>query len=232
MVKINKYLKTVSFNVRKAWEARIPKGIVCRPYKFIYFPVPKAACTSLKQVIADLCGLEQKFDPNFIDFEWVSGQRLNEFPDYFRFTVVRNPWDRLASCYGNKIKSANNPFPSTFDRYNQVLQVKIFYPEMPFDQFVKRVVLIPDVLSDEHFRSQKRLVCDPKGRLLVHKVAKLENLNEDLTDIFKTLQLPSMKMPHLNQTSSSRYKDYYNDELWDLVTRRYRSDIEMFGYRW
>lgn len=230
MVNINRYWKAISYNMRKAWEARIPEGIVCHPYKFIYFPVPKAACSSLKQMIADICGLEQKSNPNFIDFEWVSGQRLHEFPDYFRFTVVRNPWDRLASCYENKIKSY---FPYTFNRYNQVLQVKIFYPEMPFKQFVKRVVLIPDLLSDEHFRSQKRLVCDPKGHLLVHKVAKLENLDEDLTDIFKKLQLPNIKIPHFNQTSSCRYKDYkdyYNDQLWDLVARRYRSDIEMFGY--
>lgn len=231
---MNSYYKTLSINAKKAWKARMPQGIVCRAYKFIYFPVPKVACSSMKRLIADLCELEQKPNPHCIDFEFVSGRQLQDFQDYFRFTVVRNPWNRLVSCYKHKIQHFsrvnNGRLFIGFERYNKILPIKAFYPEMSFDQFVKAVCLIPDVLSDEHFRSQKRLISDPKGHLLVEKVIKYENFDKDLTSIFKILGVPDLNIPHVNRTNPSNYRHYYDTQLKNLVARRYRSDIEMFGY--
>lgn len=231
---MNSYWNTIFVNAKKIWHKRIPQGIVCHPYKFIYFPVPKVACSSMKILIAQLCELEQKSCPHIIDFEFVSAQHLDNYPDYHCFTVVRNPWDRLVSCYKDKIhhfsETNNGRLFLGFKRYNQIFRVKAFYPKMPFDQFVKAVSLIPDRLSDEHFRSQTRLIGTPKGSLTVTKVAKLENLNLDLADIFTTLNIPNIEIAKTNQTNPAQYRDYYNSRLKNIVARRYRSDIEIFKY--
>ena len=230
---MNSYWNSLLINAKKIWHKRTPKGIVCHPYKFIYFPVPKVACSSMKTSIAQLCELELKHTPHLIDFEFVSARHINNYPDYCCFTVVRNPWDRLVSCYKDKIhnfsEANNGRLFLGFKRYNQIFQVKAFYPKMPFDQFVKTVSLIPDGLSDEHFRSQTRLIGTPRS-LAVTKVAKLENINLDLADIFNNLNISNIEIAKTNQTKPSEYRDYYNAHLQKIVARRYRSDIEMFKY--
>ena len=233
---MNSYRKTLFLNTKKAWRARIPQGIICHPYKFIYFPIPKVACTSTKSLIADLCELEQKIDPHYIDFEFVSSQQLENFQDYFCFTIVRNPWSRIVSCYKNKIqqfsKLNNGLLFYGFERYNKILPIGAFDSDMSFEKFVKVISLIPDYLSDEHFRSQTSLIPSQKGKLLVDRVSKLEELDRELRLIFKNCGIDNIKMPYINKSnfSDSNYRDYYNTELKERVARRYRSDIETFGY--
>jgi chondroitin 4-sulfotransferase 11 len=231
---MNSYWNNLYINAKKMWQTRMPQGIVCHPYKFIYFPVPKVACSSMKILIAQLCKLEQKSCPHIIDFELVSARHLKSYPDYCCFTVVRNPWDRLVSCYKDKIhhfsETNNGRLFLGFERYNQIFHVKAFYPKMPFDQFVKIVSLIPDGISDEHFRSQTRLIYTPKRSLTVIKVAKLENLNLDLANFLTTLNISNIEIARINQTSPSQYRDYHDTRLKKIVARRYLSDIEMFKY--
>ena len=214
---MNSYWNSLLTNAKKIWQKRMPQGIVCHPYKFIYFPVPKVACSSMKLLIAQLCGLEPKPCPHTIDFEFVSSKHLNNYSDYCCFTVVRNPWDRLVSCYQDKIhhfsETNNGRLFLGFKRYNQLFRVKAFYPKMPFDRVV-----------------ETRLIGTPKGNLVVSKVAKLENLNLDLADIFQTSNIPNIEIAKANQTSREQYKDYYDSRLQKIVARRYRSDIELFKY--
>jgi len=41
---------------------------------------------------------------------------------------------------------------------------------------------------------------------------------------------PDVSLPHVRRSESSDYRSYYTEELVDVVARRYRRDIELFGF--
>ena len=76
-------------------------------YKAIYFFTKKVACTSLKTVCAGLLGigLEGKNVHFDVQFPLAERSEINKkYKDYFKFCFVRNPWDRLVSCFVDKIR--------------------------------------------------------------------------------------------------------------------------------
>jgi hypothetical protein len=92
--------------IQKAHAIYVPK------YKFIYFFIPKAACTSLKRWIQVMMDWPTDNDPHYdenvsglllykIDDESIN--QLLKDPSIFKFAISRNPWSRLISSYSNKI---------------------------------------------------------------------------------------------------------------------------------
>ena len=64
-------------------------------HKFLFLHLPKTGGTSINKFFND------KFDNNERDFghPYLSDYKCNNFDDYFKFTVVRNPYDRLVSAF-------------------------------------------------------------------------------------------------------------------------------------
>ena len=225
-------------NARKAWRARYPTGILCHKYRFIYFPVPKSGCSSLKKVIAELEGFPTNQNPHEIPFDMACGKDMSGFREYRSFTVVRNPWARLFSCYNDKVRAnirsphigATSGLASGLDRYNKILRMRLFYSDMSFEEFARTVSKIPDCLADEHFRSQYRMFFDPAGRKLADTVLKLENIDMELPRYFEDMGAPSKRIEAIQVSRAEKYKNYYSSNLRDLVEKRYRNDIHLLDY--
>ena len=192
--------------------------------KFIYFEVPKTGTSSLLNLLNEHAAISQmdgRYD--FLDY-----------PDYLRVAFVRNPWDRILSCYLNKIKKdrdfQNKHFEDgvmkKFHRFN------VFYAGMPFVEFLHAVAEIPDEFADGHFASQyTRLVMEET--LVITHLARFENYRAEVLRFLGEVGIDrSIELPHLNQTTRSRpYAEFYNDETIRLVQQRYSEDIRRFGYQ-
>ncbi|MFZ7093665.1 sulfotransferase family 2 domain-containing protein [Primorskyibacter sp. 2E233] len=81
-------------------------------YKLAYMPMPKAACSSVKEVLARLDPAVTVPDPERDGvFTWHRIYATKRFrmkrwiglEDYFRFCVVRDPVKRLLSVYTNRV---------------------------------------------------------------------------------------------------------------------------------
>lgn len=225
-------------NLKKAWHVRYPTGIVCHRFRFIFFPVPKAASSSVKKLIAQMEGLPSQGHPHHdIEFQLVWGKDLYKYPDYRTFTVVRNPWDRLVSCFKDKILGCydtrfgmRSGIHEGLERYNQILGRRIFYDDMPFPEFINVIRKIPDSLADEHFRSQYRMFSTPSGRLLTERIIRFENLYTELTAFFEKLNIKDFNIDHLNKSAGDDYRRFYTDDLVKEVARMYEKDIKLLGY--
>lgn len=77
-------------------------------HKLAFFSVPKAGSTSIKLVLWELktgspwTGDPDRVHPRFSTYPLEAGD-FEGLEDYFRFTVVRDPVQRLLSSYGNRV---------------------------------------------------------------------------------------------------------------------------------
>ena len=193
-------------------------------HKFIYFEVPKTGTSSLLSLLSEHASIT-KMDGRF---------EFLDYPDYLRVAFVRNPWNRILSCYLNKIKAdknfENKHFESgvmrKFHRFN------VFYAGMPFDEFLHAVAKIPDEIADGHFASQyTRLVMDEK--VIITHLARFENYREEVRNLLEMIGLDSkIELLHLNKSAKRKaYAEYYNEETIRIVEQRYKEDIRRFGYQ-
>jgi hypothetical protein len=101
--------------------------------------------------------------------------------------------------------------------------------EASFPAFVRAAIEFSDDKADRHIRSQQWFLTDSRGELLVDYVGKFETLFEDFLVVSQRLGLDA-ELPHLLKSERRPYQEYYTDELRDLVSQRYRRDIDLFGY--
>jgi len=92
-------------------------NIVVHNSKAIYFPIPKNGSTTLKSILLnnfpDFKSLKinnnsEKYlkypSPHNVNYPFVKKDNiLSDYKNYFRFVIIRNPWDRVVSLYKNKI---------------------------------------------------------------------------------------------------------------------------------
>lgn len=216
---------------------KVHDNIVLHKYKTIYFPIPKVACSSLKKFCADTLNIEIKGkdineDVHDQHFPCVKKYKINKmYKDYFKFCFVRNPWDRLVSCYMNKIFLDENDIQQTKSRFvsNKINQKK-FKLGMSFEEFINAVCSIPDEKADSHIVSQYTYVTDHEDNVLVDFIGKLENFEEDFANIHNKIGVKNVKIPHLMKSSHVDYREYYTEKTKEMVRQRYLKDIKMFGY--
>lgn len=202
--------------------------IIVPEYKFIYYALAKTGSSSIKEHISNLT----KKNPDQLLMK--RRQDYLKFPNYFKFTFVRNPWDRILSCYLNKImKDPNFEDKNYAHGIARFLQpYRVFHGGMSFKDFVKAISKIDDKISNPHFRSQYYMLIDDQDKIIVDYVGKFESLSEDFKKVAARCGLPSSELPHINKTENRKnYTEYYDEETIRLVAERYKKDIELFGYK-
>lgn len=224
--------------------------IIHNDHRFVYLWVHKVACSSVKAALLPLFDL----DPTPYERVLPDGQRhfivhdvfknteyqvsrkdfldSGEYEGYFKFAFTRNPFDRLVSCYRDKIDRPKIPqYMLTSAKQSEVT----FYPRMPFTEFVEAVHHIPNRLADGHFRPQHLTICDREENIAADYVGSFENLVEDFAYVRQKIGTPDLELPRRNRkqstkTVSTNYRSFYEPKLKELVYERYEKDFEMFGY--
>ena len=210
-------------------------------YRFIYQPIPKVGCTTMKSLVLDAidCPIPDNIEKIHILLE---GNKLishgvkraywddMDYKDQnvFSFAFVRNPWARLISCYHNKVLKLR---PYVFDSFAW-LYPGTHFERMSFTDFVHFICRIPNDLCEPHFKPQSLFFNDRD----VDFVGRLENFSNDLTQIIERIGLDEkfLKWCALGKNltpSKHHYTDFYNIKTRRLVAEKYKSDIAQFNYR-
>lgn len=220
---------------------RSEKNILLEKYQAIYIFIPKVASTSIKKVIAEALNIPSPNPSRPEGFvharNYPFSQKsdlLTKYKNYFKFCFIRNPFDRIVSCYSNKItqdKDHSDMFHTRgvskafANRYGNLFQAN-----MSFDEFVLRVSEIPDSQADAHFQSQWLRTVDKKGQSLTNFIGRFETLQEDFKYVCDTIGFPWKNLPELMKSSHHCYKDHYCKKTIRLIEERYHEDLRRFNY--
>jgi hypothetical protein len=154
----------------------------------------------------------------------------SEFLDqgYFSFSFVRNPWDRIASCYRyfRSIKPEDRWYKG-----NQKLAD--LSKKISFQEFVQRVPEFQKMMVREEGSVRSGIHFQPFSYFLdkpVDYIGKMENINRDYIKICRRLDIRIRPLKKINTTNASNYQELYIEETKDIVYNIYKEDIEKYNY--
>lgn len=228
----------------------LPRYIVNDEHRFIYCVIPKAACSSIKTALLPLFDVEppgpgesshihQRYNrAGYQVTRPLLMRRLEEglYSDYFKFTFVRNPFDRLLSCWRQKLSRPNSPGFKHMEYETNEGPVELSRG-MPFPEFVEAVYKIPEIEANIHWASQSQVLCGHEAtdlgeqRMLPDFIGRFERLSEDFAHVAKEIGLEDYKLPHMLHTgTASAYHDAYDDKAARQARQRYAKDIALLDY--
>lgn len=141
------------------------------------------------------------------------------FNSYFKFAMIRNPWEWLVSDYS----------------YRQQYKVATYHDiisKMSFEEYVKWKLLenyhTIDPLGKN--RGLSAMFTDENGNQLVDHVGRFENFSEEFEYFCNKIGVKAT-LPHLNQSKFNDYRKFYTEELENLVTQYFKLDIDTYEYK-
>jgi hypothetical protein len=216
-------------------------AILLEDYRAVFINIAKVASSSLKAACAAALGFDLATaggNPHELAFPRPpepseAGERL--YPGFYTFSFVRNPWDRLVSCYRDKILGEVVDFTEFSEAgiAHCLTGFEGFSVGMSFDSFVETVVSIPDSQAEEHIQSQFLALTNKRDNLAVDFVGRYETLAADFQYVAVKIGLPpNIALPRLQTNPRAvAYTDYYSAATRDLVAARFAQDIALFSYR-
>jgi hypothetical protein len=239
--------------------------MLCHHYKCVFVHIPKTGGQSIEHMFLRQLGLtwetraplllryndRPELGPPMLMHlkapEYVRCRYMTEeqYADYFTFSFVRNPWDRVVSFY----------------RYLGLAN------QMDFKPFL--MMTFHKHLWDTgawFVGPQYRFVCDEHGEIAVDFVGRFERLQADFNRVCHRVGLPPQTLPHANPSTEierrgkgsdillreiglapqgvdvehqaapratavlASYQEYYDEASAQLVADLYRKDIDLFGY--
>ncbi len=188
-------------------------------YKCLFVHIPKCAGISvMKSLFGDRTGSHLIIR----DFQLVYNR--HEFERYFKFTFIRNPWDRLVSAFFF-LKQGG------FGKRDRTWMDENLSTYADFDAFVRDWVTPENIYSYIHFVPQHKFLRSKGNKPIVDFIGRYENLEEDFRYIQNKIGI-NAELKHLNITRCREddYMKYYTEETKQIVADVYAEDIRIFRY--
>jgi hypothetical protein len=204
--------------------------IISHKYKFIFTAIPKTATHAIRFALRPHLGeedLEQVglFIKKAFPFKETAGIphghiKCKEikplltpeiWDNYFKFAIVRNPYDRFVSYCA--FTNLNNP---DFVKNPQ--------------SYMYRALLDKKTHKSLWFIPQHEYITNEEGELIVDYVGRQEELENSYQHVCEKLNIPFQQLDKINASSHKPYQEYFNDELTEMVYEYYKTDFINFNY--
>ena len=186
-------------------------------HQALFIHIPKSAGRSLVRGLFDVKSVEHA------PADWYQRLDPDKFSRYYKFTIVRNPWDRAVSAY---TYLSNGGSPASSD---DALWADFVQRFDSFDDFVCRWMNEENIMRNALFTPQAVFLKNLFGQIDMDYVGRFESLAADFDHIARRLGV-ERELPHLNQSRSAAYQDYYSDTSRDIIAQLYQEDITHFDY--
>ena len=192
--------------------------------RFLFVHIPKTAGNSIQSVLRDYSedelvalrgeqdGIERfglrnstyKIKKHSTLAEYRAALGGGRFAELYKFTCVRNPWDRMVSYYFTPTQST------------------VAWDRKKFRKIISEALSVADYLRLGKGKE------DPFGN--VNYIMRFETLADDFRTVCAALDISPVALPRYNRSNREHYSKYYDDEFRELVRARFAAEIERFGY--
>lgn len=222
-------------------------------FRYVFMETPKAACSSMKWIIADLEGREVEakhfgtessksmiihFRPshNITSLAKLDGKQISRiFKDTgtVRFCVVRNPYSRLVSAWADKIRQKEVGYGQFWSKI--AAHFRLPAPRCPsFREFALWLT-----------KTQTQSICNPHWRPMSYlllpelldytHVLHTENLAEGLQSVLDIIApgknaTELLQKHRVNESLPVDWQACYDEETAHKVARFYKADFDRYGY--
>ena len=190
--------------------------------RFLFVHIPKTGGNSIQSVLArysedelvrqrpgqdgiERFGIRSQYNlhkhARLIEYRDALSDRFDEL---FKFTCVRNPWERMLSLYFT---------PGQGRKWDR----------RAFEKMLRKTPSAADYLrlsGDD---------IDPFKN--VNRILRFENLATEFASLCRDIQVTPVPLPHYNRSEREKYVKYYDADLRDWVAELFGEEIARFGYR-
>ena len=195
-------------------------------YKFIFIEIEKTATTSIDHNLLWSNSIKNINDEHYSErhktASYIKSVLKDDWFNYTSFTVVRNPWQRYVSwlVWMEKILETKNKEDRAWVIFNKL-----------FDDNNYSHKDILKTIINKTGRTQSEFVCDGID-IIVNELLRFENLQHDYNRLCSKLHIEKSGLKQLNTSKPYDYRDFYNQELIDLVYEKERRLINYAGYHY
>ena len=186
--------------------------------KFIFVHINKTGGTSIEKALSQYAKPIGKKKHQFLLKECkkkpskrpILNNKKDPHYSYFKFAIVRNPWEKMVSTYF---------WRKPLSKWQNI-------------SFKKWVMCSkkPSMLTNLAFYNQLDWISDRSGNVCVDYIGRFERLQESFDVICKKINIPPQKLPHKNKLKYDHYSSYYDKEIVEFVATHFKKDIDYFGY--
>ena len=204
--------------------------IVSHRHRFIFFAVPRTGSHAIRGALQPHLG-EEDWQQQVLTARLLSpapqlarighghitpqqahaGLPEPVWQEYFKFAIVRNPYDRFVSACA--FLHRDNPlYPGNeliFGRH-----------AMREEQFRRHMLLRPQV----------EMLLDESGRLAMDFIGRYETLDESFAQACRMAGLPDLALSRINASERPAWRVCYDAPLLETVTEFYRGDFDLLEY--
>ena len=180
----------------------------------------------------------QKHQTYIEALDFAKEKKLN-LDDYFKFTFIRNPWDRQVGRYFHDRRVGDIPQDVSFDRWIKWFRDR-HKDKGGFDiAFKDSAARRAWCCGLSGANKPKYLVrwdwpcfywcCNEDMEIEMDFIGRVEKIEEDFKILSKKIGI-DIPLSHKNKSDRGPYQDYFTKENRDIVEHIFEKDIEHFGY--
>jgi hypothetical protein len=218
--------------------------LISHKHKFLIIDIPKTGTKTVRRSLRPRKILDVSGQPAHISEgvifrhhgtaeEAFSGFQKEgwNFDEYFKFSVVRNPWNRYFS-FLTYFKTKLKIYQETKEPLNDNQQKQKTHILDLFGGKTDRQILTALI---KRWPQQKKYLININGDVVMDKIGQLENISNDFNEFCEGVGIvPTPKLLHENKSDSQCLikEELYTQELIDMVAKKEKWVINKFNYKY
>lgn len=205
--------------------------VISHPHRALFFHVGKTAGSSIEAMFvpahpdpmvsdrALLYGLDKQLNIYLQHASCATVIKLigeETFDEYFKFTIVRNPFSRIYSVYHYSIGYYSNLYGSFNGFLRQLPRLSVDRWQLPGSHLISQI---------HYTHLSGRQVVDYIGKF--EEIATVADYLNARLSMFAPL---ARQLVPLRATEQLKYCELFDDEAISIMRSVYRQDFDIFGY--
>ena len=178
--------------------------------EFVFIHINKTGGMSIEKAL----GLEKQH-LTALEYKNLLGNR--RWKKQFKFSIVRNPWDKVVSHFHHRVKTNQTGLGDNSIDFKD--WVKLSYGEQNPKYYDYPKFFMPQI----------DWLTDSQGEISVDFIGRFENLENDFQFICEKIGAEAY-LPLVNKSKRHEYHHYYDDTTKKIVEKWFEKDVDYFKY--